>query len=117
MTWWSRLLESGSRQPSRSRSDLPYYTAVERSRPGKARRDFSELENSPEIDRLRAEFESELLSPPRLPAEDEPLLTSLFVAPSGFLRQRCPIPRLASSFSRLLSGRPSTRASMLGRSS
>jgi len=90
MKWWSRLVESGSRRPSRSRSDLPYYTAVERTRPGKIRGDFSELENSPEIDRLRAEFESELLSPPRLPAEDEPLLTSLLVAPSGFFTVTLP---------------------------
>jgi len=44
MTWWSGLLKSGSRQPSRSPSDLPYYTALEPSHPGKVRRDFSELE-------------------------------------------------------------------------
>ncbi|HET7107613.1 MAG TPA: hypothetical protein VFI38_12450, partial [Candidatus Acidoferrum sp.] len=90
MTWWSRLFESGSRQPSRSRSGLPYYTVLEQTRPGKARRDFSDLENSPEIDRLRAEFESELLTLPRLPAEDDPLLTSLLVAPSGFFTVTLP---------------------------
>jgi len=90
MTWWSRLLKSGSRKPSRSPSDLPYYTALEPSHPGKVRRDFSELENSPEIDRLRAEFESELLSLPRLPAEDEPLLTSLVIAPSGVFTATLP---------------------------
>jgi hypothetical protein len=83
MTWWSRLVEFGSRKVSRSRSGLPTYRAIVRKRPGKVRRDFSDLENSPEIDRLQIEFESELLSLPRRPTEDEPLLTSLNVPPSG----------------------------------
>src|SRR6266436_3502620 len=90
MTWWSRLVEFGSRKALRSRSDSPYYAALERNRLGKVRHDFSALENSPEIDRLRPEFESELLSLPRRPAEDEPLLTSLIVPPSGFFTVTLP---------------------------
>jgi len=90
MTWWSRLVQFGSRKALRSRFALPTYTALERVRLGKVRRDFSDLENSPEIDRLRTEFESELLSLPRRPAEDEPLLTSLLVAPSGFFTVTLP---------------------------
>lgn len=76
-------MEFGSRRAFQSRSDLPYYTALELNRVGKDRRDFSDLENSPEMDRLRAEFESGLLSLPLRPAEDEPLLTSFLVGPSG----------------------------------
>ena len=83
MTWWSCLVEFASRKGLPSRSGLPYYMALERNRLGKARCDFSDLENSPEIARLRAQFEPELLSLPRRPAEDEPLLTSLLVPPSG----------------------------------
>src|SRR6267378_1458939 len=83
MTWWSRLVESGSRKALQPGSGLPYYTELERNRLGKIRRDFSDLENSPKINRLRTEYESELLSLPRRPAEDEPLLASLIVPPSG----------------------------------
>jgi hypothetical protein len=90
MTWWSRLVEFGSRKALQSRSGLPYYTALERNRLGKVRRDFSDLENSPDIDRLRTEYESELLTLPRRPAEDEPLLTSLLIAPSGFFTVTLP---------------------------
>jgi hypothetical protein len=90
MTWWSRLLEFASRKGLPSRSGLPFYTALERNRLRKNRCDFSDLENSPEIDRLRAEFEPELLSLPRRPAEDEPLLTSLLVPPSGFFTVTLP---------------------------
>jgi hypothetical protein len=90
MTWWSRLLEFASRKGLPSRSGLPFYTALERNRLGKDRCDFSDLENSPEIDRLRAEFEPQLLSLPRRPAEDEPLLTSLLIPPSGFFTVTLP---------------------------
>jgi hypothetical protein len=83
MTWWNRLVEFGPRKAFQSRSDLPYYKELERNRDGKDCRDFSGLENSPEMDRLRAEFESELLSLPLRPAEDEPLLTSFLVGPSA----------------------------------
>lgn len=83
MTWWSRLVEFGSRKALQSRSDLPYYRALEGNRVGKDGRDFSDLECSPEMDRLRAEFESGLLSLPLRPAEDEPLLTSILVGPSA----------------------------------
>ena len=68
----------------------PNYTELERNRLGTIRRDFSDLENSPEINRLRTEYESELLSLPRRPAEDEPLLTSLIVPPSGFFTVTLP---------------------------
>ncbi len=90
MTWWSRLVEFGSRKALQPGSCLPYYTELERNRLGKIRRDFSDLENSPEINRLRTEYESELLSLPRRPAEDEPLLTSLIVPPSGFFTVTLP---------------------------
>jgi len=90
MTWWSRLVESGSRKALQPGSGLPYYTELERNRLGKIRRDFSDLENSPKINRLRTEYESELLSLPRRPAEDEPLLASLIVPPSGFFTVTLP---------------------------
>lgn len=90
MTWWSRVAEFASRKALRTRSGLPYYTALERNRLGKDRCDFSDVENSPEIDRLRAEFEPALLSLPRRPADDEPLLTSLLVPPSGFFTVTLP---------------------------
>ncbi len=83
MTLWNRVVEFVSPRASQSRPDLPNYTALKRSRYGEDRRDFCDLENSPEIDRLRDEFESELLCPPRRPTEDDPLLTSLHIAPSG----------------------------------
>ncbi len=90
MTWWSRLAEFGSRKSLWSRSGLPYYTGLERHSLGKVRCDFSDLENSPEMGPLRTEFESELLSLPRCPTEDEPLLTSLAVGPSGFFTVTLP---------------------------
>ena len=90
MTWWSRLVEFGSRKALQPGSGLPYYTELERNRLGKIRRDFSDLENSPEINRLGTEYESELLSLPRRPAEDEPLLASLIVPPSGFFTVTLP---------------------------
>ena len=115
MTWWSRLVEFGSRKALRSRSDSPYYTALEQIRLGKIRRDFTDLENSPEIDRLRTEFESELLSLPRRPTEDEPLLTSLFIGPSGFFTVTLPnstpclltfsTPLRASEYTRIHAGK------------
>lgn len=89
-----------------SRSGLPHYTALERNRLGKDRRDFSDLENSPEIDRLREEFMPELLSLPRRPAEDEPLLTSFLSGPTGVFTVTLPdsTPCLLSFSTRLRAG-------------
>lgn len=74
----------------RSSSGLPNYTALERNRLGKDRRDFGDLENSPQVDRLREELVSELLSLPRRPAEDKPLLTSFLSGPSGIFTVTLP---------------------------
>jgi hypothetical protein len=112
MTWWRRLwrrsaeavqsetalqrtaqrdtLNSG--KDSQFGSGLPYYTALDRGSLGQNRRDFSDLEDSPEMDRLRAEFESELLSPPGRPPEGKPLLTSL-LGPSGVFTFKRPNSR------------------------
>ena len=67
-----------------SHTGLPYYKALERNQPGRGGRDFSDLENSPEIGQLRTKFETELLNQPRRPEDDQPLLTSFIRGPSGF---------------------------------
>lgn len=81
-----------------SRAGLPYYKVLERDQYGRARHDFSDLENSPAIDRLRTEFEAELLSLPRRPEEDKPLLTTFMTGPAGFFTITLPnsIPCLLS---------------------
>ena len=68
VAWWSLVRE----RPYSPVLAYPNYTELERDRLGKIRRDFSDLETSPEINRLRTEYESELLSLPRRLAEDEP---------------------------------------------
>lgn len=103
-----------SRMPFQSVPGHPYYTVLERNRLGKNRRDFSDLEDSSEIARLRTKFESELLSPPRLPAEDKPLLTSLLSGPSGVFTVTLPnstpclltfsTPLRASEYARINAG-------------
>ena len=112
MTWWRRLWrrsaeavqpEAALQRPAQrdtlnSGKDsqfgpgLPYYSALDRGRLGQNRSDFSDLEDSPEMDRLRAEFESELLSPPSRPPENKPLLTSL-LDPSGVFTSILPNSR------------------------
>jgi hypothetical protein len=104
MTWWHRLWQkfAGARPdptpqqatPSRNvgsvqrsqfpPSSLPRYTALEKSSIRKDRCNFSDLENSPQMDPLREQFQSELLSPLRCPPEDGPLLMTLLSGPSGF---------------------------------
>jgi hypothetical protein len=69
---------------------LPYYKVLERNQHGRNRRDFSDLEKSPEIDRLSTQFRSELLSQPRRPKEDQPLLTSFITGPASFFTIRLP---------------------------
>jgi len=122
-----------SRMPSQSVPDLPYYTLLERNRLGKNRRDFTDLEDSPEIGQLRTKFESELLTPPRRPADDQPLLTSLLSGPSGVFTVTLPdstpclltfsTPLRASEYARIhagslqlryLSSSPQEFVSMLG---
>ena len=103
MDWWRRLWQriaeagkpdSAPRQPvpnvtvvsgerSQLHSSLPRYSALGRSCVAKDHCDFRDLENSSEIDRLRDQFQSELLSPSRCPAEDKPLFITLFIRPSG----------------------------------
>jgi hypothetical protein len=103
MTWWRRHWEriagaakpdapprqaatrvtEGSGERSQFHSSLPRYAALEKSCVGKDRRDFSDLEDSPQLDSLRDQFQSELLSPSRYPAEDEPLLITFFIGSSG----------------------------------
>lgn len=107
MTWWSRLWKrsapaaprEGARQAGKLKSEyhteltserspesppaLPFYAAIERSRTSGAHKDFSYLEDSPEVNRLRDLFESELLSSNRCPTEDKPLFTTLLSGPSG----------------------------------
>ncbi len=77
---------------------LPYYKALERNQPGRVRRDFSDLENSPEIAQLRTKFETELLSGPCCPKEDQRLLTTFIRYPAGFFTITLPnsIPCLLS---------------------
>jgi hypothetical protein len=77
---------------------LPSYKVLEQTRRGEARCGFADLENSPEIDRLRTEFESELLNLPRRPDEDQPLLTTFLRGASGFFTITLPdsIPCLLS---------------------
>jgi len=99
MSWWRRLWRRSAEatQPKAARQRIaqrktldlgvdglfdpgfPRYTALDTSRPGEERPNFCD---SPEMDRLCAGFESELLSPPRRPPEDKGLLTILG-APSG----------------------------------
>jgi hypothetical protein len=105
MTWWSRLWKRSAQAAPRevachadrmksehhvaltsersleSRPALPFYTAIERSRPSGGRKDFRYLKDSPDVARLRDLFESELLSSSRCPAEDKPLLTTLLSEP------------------------------------
>jgi len=67
-----------------SHAGLPYYKVLEQSQPGRARCDFSDLENLPESGRLRTKFETELLSQPRRPDEDQPLLTTFMTGSTSF---------------------------------
>ena len=67
-----------------SHAGLPNYKALERNQPGRVRCDFSDLEKSPEIDRLRTKFVTELLGQPRRPKDDQPLLTSFVRDPTDF---------------------------------
>lgn len=103
MTWWRRRRERipgawkpkapprqaassvtvGSPERSQFHSSFPRYAELEKSCVGKDRRDFSDFEDSPQIDCLRDQFRSELLSPSRCPTEDEPLLTTILVGSSG----------------------------------
>jgi len=106
MTWWTRLWERSTRaiwrenaretdgvrsehqiavtseRPAESRFAFPFYAAIERSSPSGGHKDFSNLEDSPEIPRLREHFESDLLGSHR-PADDKPLLTTLLSGASG----------------------------------
>lgn len=114
MTWWSRLWKrnapaaprEGARQAGKLKSEyhtqltserspesrpaLPFYAAIERSRTSGAHKDFSDLEGSPEINRLRDLFQSELLSSNRCPSENKPLFTTLLSGPSGFFTVTLP---------------------------
>jgi hypothetical protein len=63
---------------------LPYYKVLERNQHGRNQHDFSDLEKSPEIDRLRTQFAAELLSQPRRPKEDQQLLTTFVTGPASF---------------------------------
>jgi len=102
MIWWRRLLKRiaragkpgaprqtaptvavGSGERSQFHSRFPRYAALEKSCVGKDRRDFSDLEESPQIGQLHDHFQSELLSLSRYPAEDEPLLITLFIGSSS----------------------------------
>ena len=91
MTWWRHMLRriagirkhdspppqtaastsAHSGEASTFYSVLPRYAALERSAATKEPRDFSDLENSPQIERGRDQFETELLSPAQRPAEDK----------------------------------------------
>src|SRR5262244_2909823 len=103
MTWWRRLWQRiaraekpdsapqqtapnvtvGSGKRSQFHSSLPRYTALEKTYVDKDHRNFSDLEDSPQIDMLRDQFQCELLSPSRYPAEDKPLLITLLIGSSG----------------------------------
>ena len=103
MAWWRRLWQRiagagkpdaapqqpvpnvtvGSGERSQFHSSLPRYSALGKSCVAKDHRDFRDLEDSPQIDLLRDQFQSELLSPSRCLAEDEPLLITLFIRSSG----------------------------------
>jgi len=72
---------------------LPYYKILEQNQPGRQRRDFSDLEKSPEFDRLRTQFAAELLSQPRRPKEDQPLLTTFVTGQSSFFTITLPDSR------------------------
>jgi hypothetical protein len=69
---------------------LPYYKILEQNQPGRQRRDFSDLEKSPDNDRLRTQFAAELLTPPRRPKEDQSLLTTFITGPASFFTIRLP---------------------------
>ncbi len=77
---------------------LPHYKALQRNHSGKARGHLSDLEKSPEIDELRTKFQTELLSQPRRPEQDQPLLTTFITGPKGFFTIKLPgsIPCLLS---------------------
>ena len=72
-----------SKGPQGASVSLPFYTAIAHGRPGDHRGDLKSVEHSPEIAQLRERFQSELLTPPRRPADDKPLFTTLLSGPSG----------------------------------
>jgi hypothetical protein len=115
MTWLSRLLHSALPKAPGPGPALPGYKALEQRRLTNLRRDFSALENSPQIGEFRLEHMGELLHPARRPAEDKPLLTSLLAGPSGVFTLTLPdagpcmltfsTPLRAGEYARLRGGR------------
>jgi len=75
---------------TRAPHSLPFYTAIAQRQPGDHRGDLKSVEHSPEVPQLQERFQSELLSPPRRPADDKPLFTSLPSGPSGIFTLALP---------------------------